>query len=71
MANIEFKTVGSVHSKPDKKCSGIAETAFKDCFRYHTRDFCHKNYVKSTELSKYIWKFKDEKTAPTIMFIRF
>ena len=47
--------------KPDKKYFYIAETSFKDCSRNHTRDFRHKKYVNSTELSKYIRKLKDKK----------
>ena len=56
----------SVPSKPDKKYFVVAETSLKDRFRNHTRDFCHKKYVNSTELSKYMWKLKDEKTTPSI-----
>ena len=33
---------------------GLTETPFKDRFGNHTRDFKHKTYSKSTELSKYI-----------------
>ena len=49
-----------------KKYFGIAGTSFKDRFRNHTRDFRHKKYVNSTELSKYMWKLKDEKITATI-----
>ena len=42
------------------------ETSFKDHFRNHTRDFRHKKYVNRTELSKYMWKSKDEKITATI-----
>ena len=56
----------SALGKPDKKYFDIAETSFKDRFRNHTRDFRLKKYVNSTELSKYMWKLKDEKiTAST------
>ena len=37
-------------SKPDDKYFGIAET-----------EFPLKSYANSTELSKYIWKWKDKK----------
>ena len=56
----------SAPNKPDKKYFGIAGTSFKDRFRNHTRDFRHKKYVNSTELSKYMWKLKDEKITATI-----
>ena len=65
-ANILFKAVVSTPSKPDKKYFGIAETSIKDRFRNHTRDFRHKKYINSTELSKYMWKLKDEKITATI-----
>ena len=65
-ANIVYKTVVSALSKPEKKYFDIAETSFKNRFRNHTRDFCQKNYVNSTELSKYMWKLKDEKITASI-----
>ena len=44
-ANIVHKTVVSAPCKSDKKYFGIAETSFKDRFRNHARDFCHKNHT--------------------------
>ena len=35
---------------------GLTETPFKERFCNHTRDFKHKTYSKSTELSKYIYE---------------
>ena len=35
-------------------------------FRNHNRDFNHEQYIKSTELSKYIWSLKDAGTPYTI-----
>ena len=58
MENIVYKAVVSAHNKSDKKDFCIAETSFKDRFKNNTRDFRHKKYVNSTELSKYMWKFK-------------
>ena len=51
MANIVYKAGVSAPSKPDTKYFGIAKTSFKDHFRNHTRDFRHKKYVSSTEIS--------------------
>ena len=65
-ANIVYKAVVSAPSKPDKKYFGVAETSFKDRFRNHTRDFRHKKYVNSIELSKYMWKLKEEKITVSI-----
>ena len=63
---IVYKAVVSAHNKPDKKDFGIAETSFKDRYRNHTRDFRHEKYINSTELSKYMWKLKDEKITANV-----
>ena len=55
-----IKAIVSTTNKPDKKYFGMYETPFKDRYRNHTRDFRHKKYVNSTELSKYFWKLKEE-----------
>ena len=44
----------------------VAQTPFKERFRNHNRDFNHEQYIKSTELSKYIWSLKDVGTPYTI-----
>ena len=60
-ASIVYKAVVSSSSKPDNKYFGIAETTFKGRSRNHAKGFCHKKYVNSTELFKYMRKLKDEK----------
>ena len=45
---------------------GLTETPFKERFGNHTRDFKHKTYSKSTELSKYIWDLKETGTNPIV-----
>ena len=45
---------------------GIGETSFKYPFRNHTRDFYHKNYLNTSEVSKYMWKLKFEKLPANI-----
>ena len=37
---------------------GVAQMPFQQRFRNHNRDFNHKKYIKSTELSKYICLLK-------------
>ena len=54
--NTVYKAVVSAPSTLDSRYFGIAETSFKDRFRNRTRNFHHKKYVNSTELSKYMWK---------------
>ena len=34
----------------------LAETIFKERYRYHIRDFKNEKYENSTELAKYIWQ---------------
>ena len=48
------------------KTIGLAETPFKDRYRNHKKDFNHKKYCNSTELSKYIWQLKDSDIIPEI-----
>ena len=45
---------------------GLTERPSKDRFGIHTRDFKHKTYSKSTELSKYIWDLKDRVINPIV-----
>ena len=45
---------------------GLTETPFKERFGNHTRDFKHKTYSKSTELSKYIWDLKETGINPIV-----
>ena len=45
---------------------GASETTFKERYRNHTKDFKHRKYSKSTELSKYVWSLKDQDKIPTI-----
>ena len=53
-------------NKDHKFYFGVAQTPFKEMFRNHNRDFNHEQYIKSTELSKYIWSLKDAGTPYTI-----
>ncbi len=45
---------------------GLTENEFKTRYRSHTSSFRHNKHRHSTELSKYIWKLKDENTDYTI-----
>ena len=57
--SIVYRAILSAIHKPDKNCFGISETPFKDRYNNHSRYFRHKEYLNSTELSKYTWKLKD------------
>ena len=45
---------------------GISETPFKERFRNHKKEFAHKKYRNSTELSRYIWQLKDANITPIV-----
>ena len=62
----QYQPFRKSNSDPIYVAVNSAETSFKDHFRNHTRDFRHKKYVNRTELSKYMWKSKDEKITATI-----
>ena len=40
---------------------GMTASTFKERYRNHIKSFNHKRYSNDTELSKYIWKLKDNK----------
>ena len=44
----------------------VSETPFKERFRNHTKEFKNVRYRNSTELSKYVWKLKDDDITPII-----
>ena len=49
--------IADVHcqaNKDNKFYFGVAQTPFKEKFRNHNSDFNREQYIKSTELSKYI-----------------
>ncbi len=39
----------------------MTASTFKERYRNHIKSFNHKRYSNDTELSKYIWKLKDNK----------
>ena len=43
-----------------KEYFGAAEGEFKLCYNNRTMSFRHKKRVNDTELSKYLWKLKEE-----------
>ena len=45
---------------------GLTETPLKERFGNHNRDFKHKTYSKSIELSKYIWDLKETGINPIV-----
>ena len=45
-------------SDGEKFYFGLTDTAFKERYRNHIKDFRHQKYENSTELAKYIWQLK-------------
>ena len=45
---------------------GVAQTYFKERLQNYNRDFSHRQYIKSTDLSKWIWPLKDAGTPYNI-----
>ena len=54
-------TVTSSNTNSIKHYIGMTSTTFKERYRNHNRSFNHKKYSNDTELSKYIWKLKENK----------
>ena len=51
----------TVTSNNDKKTYiGLSETSFKTRYANHRTSFKHERYRNSTELSKYLWRLKEE-----------
>ena len=42
-----------------KNYIGLTEGTFKQRFTQHKHSFCHRSYMNSTQLSKYIWQLRD------------
>ena len=57
---IVYKATVTAPSRPTKIYYGLTEPPFKDRYHNHTSSFRRKDSTTSTELSKYIWKLKDE-----------
>ena len=57
---IVYKATVSVPQKPTKHYYGLTEGPFKTRYNGHTHSFRSDNGRRETELSKYIWRLKDE-----------
>ena len=54
-------TVTTSNTNSTKHYIGMTASTFKKRYRNHIKFFNHKRYSNDTELSKYIWKLKDNK----------
>ena len=45
---------------------GLSERPFKERYRNHIKDFNNIQYMNSTELTKYVWKLKEENKNCTV-----
>ena len=57
---IFYKATVTAPTRPTKIYYGLTERPFKERYTNHTSSFRHKDSSTSTELSKHIWKLKDE-----------
>ena len=55
----EVKIENVIPEKPTEVYFGIVDTEFK-MYNNHTKSFRNRNYEIDTELSKYIWRLKDQ-----------
>ncbi len=54
-------TITTSNTTSTKHYIGMTASTFKERYRNHIKSFNHKRYSNDTELSKYIWKLKDNK----------
>ncbi len=54
-------TVTTSNTNSTKHYIGMTASTFKERYRNQIKSFNHKRYSNDTELSKYIWKLKDNK----------
>jgi len=54
------------NNTPGKNYIGLTEGTFKQRYTQHKLSFRHRKYANSTELSKHIWKLKDENKKHSI-----
>ncbi len=54
-------TITTSNTNSTKHYIGMTASTFKERYRNHIKSFNHKRYSNDTELSKYIWKLKDNK----------
>ena len=47
---------------------GLTEGSFKERYSNHKKSFTHKKYQKETELSKYVWKLKEQQKHPSVIW---
>ncbi len=58
-------TITRSNTNSTKHYIGMTASTFKERYRNHIKSFNHKRYSNDTELSKYIWKLKDNKRIST------
>ena len=58
-------TVTTSNTSSIKHYIGITASTFKEQYRNHIKSFNHKRCSNDTELSKYIWKLKDNNRIST------
>ena len=59
-ASVIYKATVTAVNEPVKHYIGLTERSFKERFGGHKSSFTHREQSNASELSKYMWKLKDE-----------
>ena len=59
-------TISTCNTNNMKHYIGMTSSTFKERFRNDIKSFNHKKYSNETELSKYVWRLKENNTDYTI-----
>ena len=62
----EYAVIRNEHKNSEKIYHGATENEFKARYPTHVLSFNNEKYNNSTELSKYIWKLKNENKTYTL-----
>ena len=64
--NIIYKATVTADTSPPKQYIGLTSTTFKERLSNHKQSFKAKSKSNATELSKHIWKLKEQKATYSI-----
>ena len=59
--SLVYQASVNVHNQPTATYIGLTETSFKTRYANHKQSFSNENLKNATELSKHVWKLKNDK----------
>ena len=62
----EAKIKAGGNNDEEMRYTGLTNGTFKQRYANHCKDFKYSKYEKSTKLSKYVWKLKNEGKSPMV-----